>query len=59
MGLMHLANDHTHPYTSAGGRRARCRVRIYLPVGVLDAPVVVCSECHKDAPKRVAGPIVV
>ena len=26
------------------GRRARCRVRIYLPDDVLDAPVVICSE---------------
>ena len=26
------------------GRRARCRVRIYLPDDVRDAPVVVCSE---------------
>jgi hypothetical protein len=42
--LMHLASDYVHPYISAGGRRARCRVRIYLPDNVLDAPVVVCSE---------------
>lgn len=41
---MHLASDYIHPYKSAGGRRARCRVRIYLPDDVRDAPVVVCSE---------------
>ncbi len=28
----------------AGGRRARCRVRIYLPDDVRDPPVVLCSE---------------
>lgn len=27
---MHLVNDCIHPYKSAGGRRAQCRVRIYL-----------------------------
>ena len=41
---MHLASDYIHPYRSAGGRRARCRVRIYLPDDVLDTPVVICSE---------------
>ncbi len=41
---MHLASDYIHPYKGAGGRRAHCRVRIYLPDEVLDAPVVVCSE---------------
>jgi hypothetical protein len=41
---MHLASDYIHPYKDAGGRPARCRVRIYLPEDVLDAPVVVCSE---------------
>jgi hypothetical protein len=28
---MYLASDYIHPYRSAGGRRARCRIRIYLP----------------------------
>jgi hypothetical protein len=28
----------------AGGSRAHCQVRIYLPDDVLDAPVVICSE---------------
>jgi len=41
---MHLASDYIHPYKDAGGRRAHCRVRIYLPDEVRDAPVVVCSE---------------
>src|SRR5918999_1621709 len=41
---MHLASDYIHPYKDAGGRRARCRVRSYLPDDDLDAPVVVCSE---------------
>jgi hypothetical protein len=41
---MHLASDHIHPYKDAGGRRARCRTRIYLPDDVRDAPVVICSE---------------
>jgi hypothetical protein len=41
---MHLASDYIHPYRSAGGRPARCRVRIYLPEDALDAPVVSCSE---------------
>jgi hypothetical protein len=40
---MHVANDYIHPYKSAGGRRAQCRVRIYLPDDVLDTPAV-CSE---------------
>jgi hypothetical protein len=41
---MHLASDYIHPYKDAGGRPARCRVRVYLPHDVRDAPVVVCSE---------------
>ena len=41
---MHLASDYIHPYKDAGGRSAHCRVRIYLPDDVRDAPVVVCSE---------------
>src|SRR5215204_3329956 len=40
---MHLASDYIHPYKDAGGRPARCRVRIYLP-DMHDAPVVICSE---------------
>ena len=41
---MHLASDYIHPYKDAGGRAAHCRVRIYLPEDVRDAPVVICSE---------------
>jgi hypothetical protein len=41
---MHLASDYIHPYKSAAGRPARCRVRIYLPEDVRDAPIVICSE---------------
>jgi hypothetical protein len=42
--MMHLASDYIHPYKGAGGRPARCRVRIYLPDDIRDAPVVICSE---------------
>ena len=41
---MHLASDYIHPYKDAGGRHAHCRIRIYLPNDVRDAPVVLCSE---------------
>jgi hypothetical protein len=41
---MHLASDYIHTYRSARHRRARCRVRIYLPEDVCDSPVVICSE---------------
>ncbi|MDQ3862894.1 MAG: hypothetical protein M3317_05245 [Actinomycetota bacterium] len=40
---VYLASDYIHPYKDAGGRPAYCRVRIYLPDDVRDAPVV-CSE---------------
>ena len=33
-----------HPYKDAGGRPSHCRIRIYLPDEVRDAPVVICSE---------------
>ena len=39
-----IASDYIHPYKDDGGRPADCRIRIYLPDDVLDAPVVVCSE---------------
>jgi hypothetical protein len=41
---MHLARDYIHPYKDAEGSPARCRVRIYLPDDMRDAPVVICSE---------------
>jgi hypothetical protein len=60
--LMHLASDYIHPYRSAGGRPARCRVRTYLPEDALDAPVVICSELPSNPGgsitncKRIASP---
>ena len=41
---MHLASDYIYPYKDARGRLARCRVRIYFPDDMRDAPVVICSE---------------
>ena len=41
---MHLTSDYMHSYKDAGGRPARCRVRIYLLDDARDAPVVICSE---------------
>ena len=41
---MHLASDYIHPYKDVGGSAAHCRVRIYLPDDMRDAPVVICSE---------------
>jgi hypothetical protein len=41
---VHLIRDYIHPYKDAGGRPAHCRVRIYLPDDLRDAPVVICSE---------------
>ena len=41
---MHLARDYIHPYKDAGGRSARCRVRIYLPDDMHGEPVVIRSE---------------
>jgi hypothetical protein len=41
---VHLASDYIHLYKDAGSRPSHCRVRIYLPDDVLDAPVIVCSE---------------
>jgi len=41
---VHLTSDYIHPYKDAEGRSAHCRVRIYLPEDMRDAPVVICSE---------------
>jgi hypothetical protein len=41
---VHLASDYIHPYKDAEGHPAHCRVRIYLPEDLRDAPVVICSE---------------
>ena len=46
---MRLASDYIHPYKGAGGRPARCRVRIYLPEDLRDAPVVICSELPNNS----------
>jgi hypothetical protein len=41
---MHLASDYIHSYMDTGGSAAHCRVPIYLPDDMHDAPVVICSE---------------
>jgi hypothetical protein len=41
---VHLTSDYIHPYKDARGRPAHCRVRIYVPEDMRDAPVVICSE---------------
>jgi hypothetical protein len=41
---MHFASDYIHPDQDAGGRAARCGVRIFFPNEVCDASVVICSE---------------
>jgi hypothetical protein len=46
---MHLVSDYIHPYRSTGGRRAQCRVQIYLPEDVRDSPVVICSELPNNS----------
>ena len=58
---MDLAADYIHP-TPHGGR---CRVRIYLPEEVGDAPVVVCSELPENrgmsvtnAAERIAAEVI-
>jgi hypothetical protein len=53
---MHLASDHIHPYKDAGGRPARCWVRIYLPDDVGDAPVVICSELPNNPGGSITNP---
>ena len=45
---MHLASDYIHPYKDAWGRPAHCRVRLYLPDDLRDAPVVICSELSNN-----------
>jgi hypothetical protein len=50
---MHLASDYIHPCKDARGRLAQCRVRIYLPDEVRDAPMVICS----DLPNNPGGSI--
>jgi hypothetical protein len=43
---MNLVSDYIHP-TPRGGR---CRIRIYLPEEVQDAPVVICSGLPSPSP---------
>ena len=50
---MHLSSAYIHTYKDAGGRPSHCRIRIYLPDDVLDAPVIVCSE----VPNNLGGSI--
>ena len=52
---MHLASDYIHPYKDAGGRPARCRVRVYLPDDARDAPVVICSEVPNNLGGSITG----
>jgi hypothetical protein len=52
---VHLAGDYIHPYKDAGGRHAHCRVRIYLPEDVRDAPVVICSEVPNNPGDSIAN----
>jgi hypothetical protein len=46
---VHLTSDYIHPYKDAGGHPAHCRVRIYLPEDMRDAPVVICSEVPNNS----------
>jgi hypothetical protein len=39
-----FGRKYIHPYNDAGGRLARCRVPIYIPDDMRDAPMVICSE---------------
>ena len=62
---MHLVADYVHPYKCGAGLPSQCRVRIYLPDEVEDAPVVLCSELATnlgtsvtEAVKRIAGEVI-
>jgi hypothetical protein len=52
---VHLAGDYIHPYKDAGGRPAHCRVRIYLPEDMRDAPVVICSEVPNNPGESISN----
>ena len=52
---MHLTSDYIHPYKDARGRPAHCRVRIYLPEEMRDAPVVICSEVPNNPGKSISN----
>jgi hypothetical protein len=62
---MHLVADYVHAYKCGTGLPSQCRVRIYLPDEVEDAPVVLCSELATnlglsvtEAVKRIAGEVI-
>lgn len=62
---LHLVADYVHPYKSGMGLPSQCRVRIYLPDEVEDAPVVLCSELANslgpsvtEAVKHIAGGVI-
>ncbi len=62
---MHLVTDYVHSYKSGMGLASQCRVRIYLPDEVEDAPVVLCSELATnlgtsvtEAAKWIAGEVI-
>lgn len=53
---IHFASDYIHPYKDAGGRPSRCRVRIYHPEDVHNAPVVVVAGFeHRLSWRKVAA----
>ena len=62
---MHLVTDYLHSYKSGMGLASQCRVRIYLPDEVEDAPVMLCSELATnlgtsvtEAAKWIAGEVI-
>jgi hypothetical protein len=62
---MHLVTDYVHSYKSGMGLASQCRVRIYLPDEVEDAPVVLRSELATnlglsvtEAAKWIAGEVI-
>jgi hypothetical protein len=52
---VHLTSDYIHPYKDARGRPAHCRVRIYLPEEMRDAPVVICSEVPNNPGESISN----
>jgi hypothetical protein len=53
---MHLASDYIRPYKDAGGGLSHCRVRIYLPEDLHNAPVVVVAGFeHRLSWRKVAA----
>ena len=52
---MRLLADYFHSFQSVSGTASRCRIRVYLPEEVCDAPVVVCSELADNPGIPVTG----